>query len=66
MVVGVYGGKPSEDGGVKQDTTALECHPGRIEVRGNCEEREKRVEVRAQSKKKASPANGPKAVRRTG
>ena len=24
MVVGVYGGKPSEDGGVKQDTTALE------------------------------------------
>ena len=25
MVVGVYGGKPSEDGGVKQDTTALEC-----------------------------------------
>ena len=25
MIVGVYGGKPSEDGGVKQDTTALEC-----------------------------------------
>ena len=25
MIVGVYSGKPSEDGGVKQDTTALEC-----------------------------------------
>ena len=24
MIVGVYSGKPSEDGGVKQDTTALE------------------------------------------
>jgi hypothetical protein len=22
----MYGGKPSEDGGVKQDTTALECY----------------------------------------
>ena len=27
MIVGVYCSKPSEDGGVKQDTTALEC-PG--------------------------------------
>ena len=25
MIVGVYCSKPSEDGGVKQDTTALEC-----------------------------------------
>jgi hypothetical protein len=24
MIVGVYSGKPSEDGGVKQDTTALQ------------------------------------------
>ena len=26
MIVGVYCGKPSEDGGVKQDTTALEWY----------------------------------------
>ena len=25
MILGVYCSKPSEDGGVKQDTTALEC-----------------------------------------
>ena len=31
MIVGVYCSKPSEDGGVKQDTTALEWVPSAME-----------------------------------
>jgi hypothetical protein len=31
MIVGVNCGKPSEDGGVKQDTTALEWVPSAME-----------------------------------